>query len=73
MKFNLETSNYCLRKGDFVAVFPPVLHMDPEVFEAPEVNQHHVCYDGQESTPPHPTPPVSLPLAYSHWRFEAAR
>ncbi|XP_038203578.1 cytochrome P450 7B1 isoform X1 [Arvicola amphibius] len=36
MNFNLETSNYCLRKGDFVAVFPPILHMDPEVFEAPE-------------------------------------
>ncbi|XP_049997973.1 cytochrome P450 7B1 [Alexandromys fortis] len=36
MNFNLETSNYCLRKGDFVAIFPPILHMDPEVFEAPE-------------------------------------
>ncbi|KAB8150514.1 cytochrome P450, partial [Raoultella ornithinolytica] len=23
-------------KGDFVAIFPPVVHCDPEVFEAPE-------------------------------------
>ncbi|KAL1775582.1 25-hydroxycholesterol 7-alpha-hydroxylase, partial [Sigmodon hispidus] len=36
MNFNTETSSYRLRKGDFVAVFPPVLHSDPEVFEAPE-------------------------------------
>lgn len=31
-----ETQDYCLRKGDLVAVFPPFLHLDPEVFEAPE-------------------------------------
>ncbi|OBS66197.1 hypothetical protein A6R68_05262, partial [Neotoma lepida] len=36
MNFNSETSSYSLRKGDFVAVFPPILHSDPEVFEAPE-------------------------------------
>ncbi|XP_050995906.1 25-hydroxycholesterol 7-alpha-hydroxylase [Acomys russatus] len=36
MKFNTETRSYCLRKGDFVAVFPPIIHSDPEVFEAPE-------------------------------------
>ncbi|XP_060056849.1 cytochrome P450 7B1 [Erinaceus europaeus] len=30
------TQDYCLRKGDFVTVFPPSLHLDPEVFEAPE-------------------------------------
>lgn len=27
-----------LRKGDFVALYPPALHKDPEVFEDPEVN-----------------------------------
>lgn len=26
-----------LRKGDFVALYPPTLHRDPEVFEDPEV------------------------------------
>ncbi|XP_035295847.1 25-hydroxycholesterol 7-alpha-hydroxylase isoform X2 [Cricetulus griseus] len=36
MTLNLETSSYHVRKGDFVALFPPILHMDPEIFEAPE-------------------------------------
>ncbi|XP_012965835.1 cytochrome P450 7B1 [Mesocricetus auratus] len=36
MTLNLETSSYHVRKGDFVALFPPIQHMDPEVFEAPE-------------------------------------
>ncbi|XP_029779722.1 25-hydroxycholesterol 7-alpha-hydroxylase isoform X2 [Suricata suricatta] len=31
-----ETQDYCLRKGDLVAIFPPALHYDPEIFEAPE-------------------------------------
>ncbi|KAG3274079.1 cytochrome P450 7B1 [Ictidomys tridecemlineatus] len=31
-----ENGNYCLRKGDLIALFPPVLHGDPEIFEAPE-------------------------------------
>ncbi|KFO25975.1 25-hydroxycholesterol 7-alpha-hydroxylase, partial [Fukomys damarensis] len=33
---NLETGDCCLRKGDFVALFPPAIHGDPEVFESPE-------------------------------------
>uniref|UniRef100_A0A8C6QUY9 25/26-hydroxycholesterol 7alpha-hydroxylase n=1 Tax=Nannospalax galili TaxID=1026970 RepID=A0A8C6QUY9_NANGA len=36
MSLDLEIDKYCLRKGDFVAIFPPVVHCDPEVFEAPE-------------------------------------
>lgn len=44
MTLNLETSSYHVRKGDFVALFPPILHMDPEIFEAPEVNKPHVGY-----------------------------
>ncbi|XP_027967928.1 25-hydroxycholesterol 7-alpha-hydroxylase [Eumetopias jubatus] len=31
-----ETQDYCLRKGDLVAIFPPAIHYDPEIFEAPE-------------------------------------
>ncbi|XP_005638074.1 cytochrome P450 7B1 isoform X1 [Canis lupus baileyi] len=31
-----ETQDYCLRKGDLVALFPPAIHYDPEIFEAPE-------------------------------------
>lgn len=41
--------------------------MDPEVFEAPEVNQHHVYYGCREA--PHPF--LILYLS-SHWKFEAA-
>ncbi|XP_019520924.1 PREDICTED: 25-hydroxycholesterol 7-alpha-hydroxylase isoform X2 [Hipposideros armiger] len=32
-----ETGDYLLRKGDLLAIFPPLLHHDPEVFEAPEM------------------------------------
>ncbi|XP_066235064.1 cytochrome P450 7B1 isoform X1 [Saccopteryx leptura] len=31
-----ETRDYHLRKGDLLAIFPPLLHYDPEIFEAPE-------------------------------------
>ncbi|XP_053415453.1 cytochrome P450 7B1 isoform X2 [Nycticebus coucang] len=31
-----ELKDSCVRKGDFVAFFPPILHSDPEIFEAPE-------------------------------------
>ncbi|KAM5314338.1 cytochrome P450 7B1 [Glossophaga mutica] len=31
-----ETRDYLLRKGDLLAIFPPILHYDPEIFEAPE-------------------------------------
>ncbi|EPY80310.1 hypothetical protein CB1_000844059 [Camelus ferus] len=36
LTLHLETQDYRLRKGDFVGIFPPALHYDPEVFEAPE-------------------------------------
>ncbi|KAL2766760.1 cytochrome P450 7B1 isoform 2, partial [Daubentonia madagascariensis] len=31
-----ETEDCYLRKGDLVAIFPPISHGDPEIFEAPE-------------------------------------
>ncbi|XP_021111738.1 25-hydroxycholesterol 7-alpha-hydroxylase isoform X2 [Heterocephalus glaber] len=31
-----DTGDCCLRKGDLVAIFPPAIHGDPEVFESPE-------------------------------------
>ncbi|XP_070248262.1 cytochrome P450 7B1 [Myotis yumanensis] len=31
-----ETGDYLIRKGDLVAIFPPLMHHDPEIFEAPE-------------------------------------
>ncbi|KAM5211543.1 cytochrome P450 7B1 isoform 2-T2 [Hipposideros larvatus] len=35
-----ETGDYLLRKGDLLAIFPALLHHDPEVFEAPEGNEN---------------------------------
>lgn len=32
-----ENCEVCLRKGDLIAIFPPVLHMDPEIYEDPQV------------------------------------
>lgn len=57
-----EPQDYCLRKGDLVAIFPPALHYDPEIFEAPEVNTHH-CYflDNCKHIP--------LPLPYTLFFF----
>ncbi|KAJ8797056.1 hypothetical protein J1605_001866 [Eschrichtius robustus] len=37
LTLHLESQDCCLRKGDFVGIFPPVLHYDPEIFEAPEI------------------------------------
>ncbi|MBZ3891375.1 25-hydroxycholesterol 7-alpha-hydroxylase [Sciurus carolinensis] len=34
--FSSENGDYCLRKGDLIAIFPPMQHSDPEIFEAPE-------------------------------------
>ncbi|XP_039191479.1 cytochrome P450 7B1 [Crotalus tigris] len=31
-----ENHEVCLRKGDLMAIFPPVLHMDPEIYEDPQ-------------------------------------
>lgn len=51
MDFSLETTSYCLRKGDFVAVFPPIIHSDPEVFEAPEEFRfNRFLEDGKKKT-----------------------
>ncbi|KAG8513897.1 25-hydroxycholesterol 7-alpha-hydroxylase, partial [Galemys pyrenaicus] len=35
MTLHSETGDYRLRKGDLLAIFPPSLHNDPEIFEAP--------------------------------------
>ena len=40
LTLHLESQDCCLRKGDFVVIFPPILHHDPEIFEAPEVSKH---------------------------------
>lgn len=42
MTLQFETRKYTLRKGDLVAVYPPSIHFDPEIFEAPEVRKHQV-------------------------------
>ncbi|XP_057590887.1 cytochrome P450 7B1 [Hippopotamus amphibius kiboko] len=36
LTLHLGSQDCCLRKGDFVGIFPPILHYDPEIFEAPE-------------------------------------
>ncbi|OWK04239.1 hypothetical protein Celaphus_00016281 [Cervus elaphus hippelaphus] len=36
LTLHLESQDCCLRKGDFVVIFPPILHHDPEIFEAPD-------------------------------------
>lgn len=33
-----EGRKYCLRKGDKVAMYPPAIHKDPEIFENPDVS-----------------------------------
>ncbi|KAM5211544.1 cytochrome P450 7B1 isoform 3-T3 [Hipposideros larvatus] len=45
-----ETGDYLLRKGDLLAIFPALLHHDPEVFEAPEMGLrqlHGFCFSFQ--------------------------
>ncbi|KAM6214533.1 cytochrome P450 7B1 [Rhynchocyon petersi] len=40
-----------LRKGDIVAIFPPVLHKDPEIFDAPEEFRYdRFVEDGKKKT-----------------------
>ncbi|XP_042522268.1 cytochrome P450 7B1 [Dipodomys spectabilis] len=41
-----DTSDCCLRKGELIAIFPPMLHNDPEVFEAPEEFRFDRFVDG---------------------------
>ena len=38
--FKAESSEkeYLIRKGDRVAIYPPALHKDPEIFEEPDVS-----------------------------------
>lgn len=33
-----EGRKYSLRKGDKVAMYPPAIHKDPEIFENPDVS-----------------------------------
>lgn len=32
-----DGSKHLVREGDRVAIYPPAIHMDPEIFEEPEV------------------------------------
>ena len=34
--------SYLMRKGDRVAIYPPAIHKDPEIFEDPMVSCHIV-------------------------------
>uniref|UniRef100_H0XF28 25/26-hydroxycholesterol 7alpha-hydroxylase n=1 Tax=Otolemur garnettii TaxID=30611 RepID=H0XF28_OTOGA len=46
-----ELKDSCLRKGDFVAIFPAFLHNDPEIFEAPqEFRYDRFIEDGKKKT-----------------------
>ncbi|XP_023401507.2 cytochrome P450 7B1 [Loxodonta africana] len=47
----VESGECLLRKGDLVAIFPPALHKDPEVFEAPEEFRYdRFVEDGKKKT-----------------------
>ncbi|XP_053322021.1 cytochrome P450 7B1 [Spea bombifrons] len=47
----LEDQAYSLRKGDFIAMYPPTLHRDPEVYEDPEDFRYdRYIEDGKEKT-----------------------
>ncbi|XP_012503371.1 PREDICTED: 25-hydroxycholesterol 7-alpha-hydroxylase [Propithecus coquereli] len=51
LTLNSEIKDSCVRKGDLVAIFPPVLHVDPEVFEAPEEFRYdRFIEDGKKKT-----------------------
>ncbi|XP_040287857.1 cytochrome P450 7B1 [Bufo bufo] len=46
-----DDQSVSLRKGDFVALYPPALHKDPEVFEDPEEYKYdRFVEDGKEKT-----------------------
>ncbi|XP_077022995.1 cytochrome P450 7B1 [Tamandua tetradactyla] len=47
----LETGDCLLRQGDLVTIFPPTLHNDPEIFEAPqEFKFDRFVEDGKKKT-----------------------
>ncbi|XP_073854960.1 cytochrome P450 7B1 isoform X5 [Macaca fascicularis] len=51
LTLSAETGDYCVRKGDLVAIFPPILHGDPEIFEAPEEFRYdRFIEDGKKKT-----------------------
>lgn len=51
MILHLETRDYRLRKGDFIAILPPMSHYDPEIFEAPEEFRfNRFVEDGKKKT-----------------------
>ncbi|XP_008055411.2 25-hydroxycholesterol 7-alpha-hydroxylase [Carlito syrichta] len=51
LTLDAEIKDCCVRKGDLVAVCPPVLHGDPEVFEAPEEFRYdRFVEDGKKKT-----------------------
>ncbi|KAM5281066.1 cytochrome P450 7B1 [Ctenodactylus gundi] len=48
---NSETGDCSVRKGDILAVFPAIVHNDPEVFEAPEEFRYdRFMEDGKKKT-----------------------
>nr|XP_055142208.1 cytochrome P450 7B1 isoform X2 [Symphalangus syndactylus] len=51
LTLSAETGDYRVRKGDLVAIFPPILHGDPEIFEAPEEFRYdRFIEDGKKKT-----------------------
>ncbi|XP_021052177.1 25-hydroxycholesterol 7-alpha-hydroxylase [Mus pahari] len=51
MDFSTESESYSLRKGDFLALFPPLIHNDPEIFHAPkEFRFDRFIEDGKKKT-----------------------
>ncbi|XP_008980948.3 cytochrome P450 7B1 isoform X1 [Callithrix jacchus] len=51
LTLSAETGDFCVRKGDLLAVFPPIFHGDPEIFEAPEEFRYdRFVEDGKKKT-----------------------
>lgn len=42
---------YRIRKDDVIALYPPMLHYDPEIFEDPYVRLHQNGRNGQRAVP----------------------
>ena len=45
-EFELQNSGvkYTVRKGDRVAIYPPAIHKDPEIYADPDVSIHSWFY-----------------------------
>ncbi|KAM6454586.1 cytochrome P450 7B1 isoform 2-T2 [Liasis olivaceus] len=51
LKFE-ENHEVSLRKGDFLAIFPPVLHLDPEIYEDPKKREEKTAVPSCETNLP---------------------